>query len=63
MELQWSLLVARFGDAWRLGRKIAERGFRPASLAAYHGMQQTKARVLATRLLETPQEWIPHLEL
>ncbi|KAI0289331.1 cytochrome P450 [Russula brevipes] len=63
MEVQWSLLVARFGDSWRLGRKIAERGFRPATLATYHGMQQTKARVLATRLLENPQEWIPHLEL
>jgi hypothetical protein len=63
MEVQWSLVVARFGNSWRLGRKIAERGFRPASLAVYHGMRQTKARVLATRLLEHPQEWIRHLEL
>ncbi|KAI0273086.1 cytochrome P450, partial [Russula aff. rugulosa BPL654] len=51
MDVQWSLLLARYGEPWRLLRKIVERSFRPASLAAYNSLQETRARVLATRLL------------
>jgi cytochrome P450 len=63
MDVSWSILLARYGDPWRLRRKIAERGFRPASLATFRAMQETRARVLAARLLETTQEWAAHLEL
>jgi len=63
MDVSWSLLLAAYGDPWRLRRKIAERGFRPASLATFRVLQETRARVLAARLLESPQEWAAHLEL
>jgi hypothetical protein len=63
MDVQWSLLFARYGEPWRLRRKIAERSFRPASLAAYQAPQETRACVLATRLLQNPQEWTAHVEL
>jgi cytochrome P450 len=63
MEVSWSLLLAAYGDPWRLRRKIAERGFRPASLATFRVLQETRVRVLAARLLESPQEWAAHLEL
>ena len=63
MESSWSLLLAAYGDLWRLERKIAERGFRPASLTTFRPLQETRARVLAARLLESPQEWVAHLEL
>jgi hypothetical protein len=63
MDVQWSVLLARYGEPWRLRRKIAERGFRPGSLAAYRAIQETRARVLTNRLLQNPQEWTAHIEL
>jgi cytochrome P450 len=63
MDVQWSLLLARYGEPWRLRRKIVDRSFRPASLAAYQALQEKRARVLATRLLQNPQEWTAHVEL
>jgi hypothetical protein len=63
MDVQWSVLLARYGEQWRFRRKIVERSFRPGSLAAYCAIQETKARVLTTRLLQGPREWIMHVEL
>ena len=63
MDVQWSVLLARYGGHWRFRRKIVERSFRPGSLSAYHVIQETRARVLVTRLLQSPQEWITHIEL
>ena len=63
MDVQWSILLARYGKNWRFRRKIVERGFRPGSLSAYRVIRETRARVLATRLLQSPQEWISHIEL
>ena len=63
MDVQWSVILARYGEPWRLRRKVVERSFRPASLAAYRGLQEARARVLATRLLQNPQEWTAHVEL
>jgi len=63
MDVQWSVLLARYGEHWRFRRKIVERSFRPGSLSAYRVIQETKARVLVTRLLQSPQKWITHIEL
>src|SRR5216684_8464061 len=63
MDVQWSVLLARYGEQWRFRRKIVERSFYPGSLAAYRAIQETKARVLTTRLLQGPREWISHIEL
>ena len=56
MDVQWSLLSARYGEPWCLGRKIVERSFRPASLVAYHTLQGTRSRVRSAHLLQNPQE-------
>ena len=63
MDVQWSILLARYGEDWRFRRQIVERSFRPGSLSAYRVIQERRARVLATRLLRSPQEWISHSEL
>ena len=63
MDVQWSVLLARYGEHWRFRRKIVERSFRPGSLSTYRVIQETRARGLATRLLQSPQEWITHIEL
>jgi hypothetical protein len=63
MEVQWALPFARYGAGFRPARKIAERCFRPASLAQYRAIQENKTRILVARMLENPQEWAAHVEL
>ena len=63
MAVHHVLPFASFGAGFRLARRIAERGFRPASLARYFTLQERKTHVLVTRILKTPQEWVAHIEL
>jgi hypothetical protein len=60
---QWLVPVAKYGEPYRLARKLFSRGLRSGAVAQYHPMQQSKARILLTRLLEHPQEWEAHFEL
>lgn len=63
MGILWALPFARYGPGFRRARKIAERCYRPTSLAQYRAIQERKTRVLVTRMLETPLEWAAHIEL
>jgi cytochrome P450 len=63
MDWHWQLPLARYGEAWRQGRKLLDAGLRPGAAATYRHMQQAKVRVLLTRLLGTPSEWKAHVEL
>ena len=63
MDWHWQLPLARYGEAWRQGRKLLDRALRPGAAATYQHMQQAKVRVLLTRLLATPSEWKAHVEL
>jgi len=62
MEWHWFVPVAKHTELWRPARKLLDRGLRPAAAAAYHPMQQVKARVLLSDLLANPDEWEAHLE-
>jgi hypothetical protein len=57
------MTIARYAEPYRVARKILDRGLRPAAVAPYRSMQQSKARVLLTRLLQDPREWEAHIEL
>ncbi|KAI9457534.1 cytochrome P450 [Russula earlei] len=61
MEWQWNVPLARYTDYWRQARKLLDRGLRPGAIAAYRPLQETKARVLLTQLLENSNEWEAHL--
>ena len=63
MEWHWQVPIAGYGEAWRQGRKLLDRGLRPGAAATYRPMQQARVRVLLTRLLETPDQWRAHVEL
>ncbi|KAI9454956.1 cytochrome P450 [Russula earlei] len=63
MGVQWSLLLTSYGKLFHVRRKIADRGFRPASLTHHRAMQETRVRVLTARMLDTPHEWMDHIEL
>ena len=59
----WFLPTARYGEPWRQGRKLLDRSLGPGASAAYHPMQESKARVLLTRMLKNPEDWEAHVEL
>ena len=63
MEWRWLLPLARYGNAWRQGRKLLDRSLGPGAAATYRPMQQARVRVLLTRLLATPNDWKDHIEL
>jgi hypothetical protein len=63
MDVHHVLPFASYGPGFRLARKIADRGFRPASLAKYRALQEKNARVLVARMLENPEGWVAHVEL
>jgi cytochrome P450 len=63
MEWHWQLPFAKYGEAWRQGRRLLDRSLRPGAAATYRPVQEAGARVLLTRLLATPNEWKDHIEL
>jgi cytochrome P450 len=63
MGWQWVLPTARGDESWRLGRRVLDRGLRPAASASYRPMIQARTRVLLSRILEKPHEWESHIEL
>ena len=63
MELDWLLPTARYGEFWRQGRTVLDRGLRPGAVAAYRPMQESKARLLLTRMLKNPKDWEAHIGL
>ncbi len=63
MGWEWLVPFSGYTEFWRQARKLLDRGLRPGAAATYRPMQQTRARVLLTRLLTTPDEWKGHIEL
>ncbi|KAI0264227.1 cytochrome P450 [Gloeopeniophorella convolvens] len=63
MGWQWFVPSGRLGEPWRLRRNVLDRGLRPGAAASYRPLQQTRTRVLLSRLLATPYEWGAHIEV
>jgi hypothetical protein len=60
---QWLVQTAKYGESYRMARKLLDRGLRSGPVARYRPMQQSKARILLSRILENPDEWEAHFEL
>ena len=63
MEWHWQVPFTKYGDRWRQGRKVLDRGLRPGAAAAYRPMEEERVRVLLTRLLASPKEFQAHIQL
>ena len=63
MGWQWQLPSAGYGDHWRRGRKLLDRGLRPGAITSYRPVVQTKTNLLLSRLLAKPHQWEAHFEL
>ncbi|KAH9981025.1 cytochrome P450 [Lactifluus volemus] len=60
---QWVVSSARYGEPYRLARKLLDRGLRPGAVAPHRTMQRSRAHALLNRVLEYPHEWESHIEL
>ncbi|KAI9449566.1 cytochrome P450 [Lactarius psammicola] len=63
MGWRWLIVFQGYGESWRQGRKVLDRGLRPTGVAVYRPMQQARARVLLRRLLAAPNQYRAHVEL
>jgi hypothetical protein len=61
MKLEWVMGFARYTEFLRLERKLLDSSLRPANIAAYLPLLQTKAHVLLTQVLANPHEFEAHL--
>ncbi|KAI9441782.1 cytochrome P450 [Lactarius indigo] len=63
MEVGWLLPVAKYGERWREGRKIADRSLRPGAMSLYHHRIEEQRRGFLSQLLASPADFRGHIEL
>jgi cytochrome P450 len=51
-----------YSDRWRLHRRLFHQAFRPEAALDYYPVQLQKARELILNLLETPEDYIAHVQ-
>jgi cytochrome P450 len=61
MGWEWNVFFANCTESWRLARKLLDRSLRPAGIAAYRPLLQTKAYALLSQVLATPEDLEAHL--
>ena len=59
--MRWIIGFSNYTESLRPARRMLDRSFRPAVIAAYRPLLQTKAHDLLTRMLANPDEFEAHL--
>jgi cytochrome P450 len=62
MEMDWPLFSIGMNETWHKGRKILDRGLRPAAIISYRQMMQEKTRELLVQLHANPKDFCAHVE-
>ncbi|KAI0274083.1 cytochrome P450 [Russula aff. rugulosa BPL654] len=60
MKWEWNLTFSNYTESFRQARKLLDRSLRPAMIATYRPLLQTKAHVLLTHVLANPDELDAH---
>jgi hypothetical protein len=60
MKWEWNLTFSNYTESFRQARKLLDRSLRPATIATYRPLLQTKAHVLLTHVLAKPGELDAH---
>jgi hypothetical protein len=60
MKWEWNLAFSNYTEPFRQARKLLDRSLRPATIATYRPLLQTKAHVLLTHVLANPDELDAH---
>lgn len=61
MSWEWNVGFGNCDESWRLARKMLDRSLRPAGIAAYRPLLQTKAYALLSQVLAKPEDLEAHL--
>jgi cytochrome P450 len=61
MRWEWNVGFGNCTESWRLARKLLDRSLRPAGIAAYRPLLQTKAYALLSQVLANPEDLEAHL--
>lgn len=57
----WNVGLGNCTESWRLARRLLDRSLRPAGIAAYRPLLQTKAYALLSQVLANPEDLEAHL--
>ena len=60
MKWDWNVAFSKYTESWRLSRKLLDRDLRPAAIATYRPLLETKAHALLTRMLANPDDFEAH---
>ena len=61
MNLDWILVFSRLSESFHQARKLLDRSLRPAALASYRPMLETRVHNLLAQVLANPDELGAHL--
>jgi hypothetical protein len=61
MKWEWNVGFGNCTESWRLARKLLDRSLRPAGIAAYRPLLQTKSYSLLSQVLANPEDLEAHL--
>ena len=60
MKWEWNLAFTNYTESFRQARKLLDRSLRPATIATYRPLLETKAHVLLTHVLANLNELDAH---
>jgi cytochrome P450 len=60
MKLEWILVFSRFNKTFRQVRKLLDRSLRPATVALYRPVLETRAHNLLAQVSANPDELETH---
>jgi len=61
MKWEWIMGFSKYNEFLRSARKLLDRNLRPAVVATYRPLLETKARILLAQVLADPDELENHL--
>jgi cytochrome P450 len=60
MKLDWLMVFSRYNESFRQARKLLDRSLRPATLALYRPVLETRVHNLLAQVSANPDELEAH---
>jgi cytochrome P450 len=60
MKIEWLLVFSRYNESFRQSRKLLDRSLRPATLALYRPLLETRVHNLLAQVSANPDELEAH---
>lgn len=62
-ETSWNMSIMKYGREWKDSRKLFNGFMNPRAVVQFDGYQRKHAHRLLSRLVETPQDFVEHVNL